>query len=215
MALPLPIRNRLNDLILAAFDDPGEGDMVAALENFCRGRSPDRVLAFDFFQRASDGVIRLSPWAEPHRAAICERARGYREVLSRAERLPAQEVSDPMIRAGLLFEARCYFEVHEILEPLWMRADGSKRQALQGFIQVAVGFQHLSNGNVMGARLLLQEGRDRLRASGSALDLPLGGWIEGVTRCLDEIVALGPRAAEAFEWSRVPPWPARESILPR
>lgn len=215
VALPLPIRNRLNDLILAAFDDPNAKEVLVALGGFCRGETSERLLALDFFHRGADGAVRLSPWAEPHRVAICERARAYQEVLARAQRLPPQECSDPMIRAALLFDTRCYFETHEILEPLWMRAEGRKRQALQGLIQVAVGFQHLANGNVVGSRLLLEEGLGRLKANGSVLDLALGGWIEGVTRCLDEIVALGARATESFDWRKVPMWPVREPFLSR
>jgi len=215
MALPLQIRNRLNDLILAAFDDPNAKGVLVALEGFCRGETSEPLLALDFFHRGPDGAVRLSPWAEPHGGAICERARAYQEVLARAERLPPQECSDPMIRAALLFDTRCYFETHEILEPLWMRAEGLERQALQGLIQVAVGFQHLANGNVVGSRLLLEEGLSRLKANGSILDPALGGWIEGVARCLHEIVALGARAANAFDWGKVPMWPVREPFLSR
>ena len=210
VALPLPIRNRLKDLILTAFDDPGERELVAALEGFWRGDSSDRLLSFDFFQRAAEGV-RLAPWARPYHALICERARAYGETLGRFERLPADEAADPMIRAGLLFNARCYFEAHEILEPPWIRAEGAGRQALQGLIQVAVGFQHLANGNVAGATALLQEGCDRLRANGFALDLPVEQWAGEVRHCLEEVVALGPRAAEVFDWDRVPMWPTRQS----
>ncbi len=211
MALPFPIRNRLNDLILAAFDDAAARDVIAALESFCRGEISDRLLALDFFHRAFDGTVRLSSWAEPHRAAICERAQAYRDTLSRALCLPAEKVSDPTIRAGLLFDARCYFETHEILEPCWMQAEGPTRQALQGLIQVAVGFQHLANGNLTGARLLLEEGCTRLRANSGVLDLALEAWIEGVTRCMDQISALGPRAPGAFDWGEVPPWPLKRS----
>ena len=50
-------------------------------------------------------------------------------------------------QAALLFDGRLYFEVHELLEPYWLRAAGRERETLQGLIQVAVGFHHLSNGN--------------------------------------------------------------------
>ncbi len=209
MALPLPIRNRLNELILAAFADPGERELVVALHRFCRGEASERLLGFDFFHQADE--VQLAPWARPYKALMCERARAYDEILRCFGRLPPDAAADPMVRAGLLFDARCYFETHEILEPLWMRAEGPRRQALQGLIQVAVGFQHLANGNLTGARLLLEEGCARLLANSGALDLSLEAWIEEVTRCMDQISALGPRAPEAFDWGKVPPWPLKRS----
>ncbi|MGH7402199.1 MAG: DUF309 domain-containing protein, partial [Candidatus Rokuibacteriota bacterium] len=108
--------------------------------------------------------------------------------------------------AAALFGAGLYFEVHEVLEPYWMRAEGADREALQGLIQVAVGFQHLANGNLEGARALLRDGAARLagyRLGGRALS-PFAGE---VARCLSEIIALGPEAGTRFDWSTVPRFP--------
>ena len=69
----------------------------------------------------------------------------------------------PALRAAArLFDAGLFFEVHEVLEPLWMTASEPRREALQGLIQIAVGWQHLANGNVAGARSLLADGAARL-----------------------------------------------------
>jgi predicted metal-dependent hydrolase len=54
-----------------------------------------------------------------------------------------------------------------------MAAEGETREALQGLIQIAVGYQHLANGNRAGARSLLVEGSGRLhqrRLAGVELD---------------------------------------------
>ena len=62
--------------------------------------------------------------------------------------------------------------MHEILEPYWVKAAGAAREALQGLIQIAVGYQHFANGNLTGARSLLDEGSARLVAGAlSTLDL--------------------------------------------
>jgi predicted metal-dependent hydrolase len=109
--------------------------------------------------------------------------------------------------AATLFDAGLYFETHEVLEPFWMRAEGARREILQGLIQVAVGFQHLANGNLGGARALLREGAAKLarhdRRAGSAT----GAFAAQVTRGLDEIARLGAEAPARFDWSRVPPFP--------
>jgi predicted metal-dependent hydrolase len=62
----------------------------------------------------------------------------------------------------VLFDAGLFFEVHEVLEPHWVRATGDLRETLQGAIQAAVGWQHLANGNLAGARSLLEEAAARL-----------------------------------------------------
>ena len=100
-----------------------------------------------------------------------------------------------------------YFEVHELLEPSWLRADGPTRAALQGLMQVAVGFQHLANGNLDGARALLREGAVKLRGrrvGGRDMD----DFARAVLGCARELERLGAEAPRRFDWSAVPAFPA-------
>jgi len=94
--------------------------------------------------------------------------------------------------AAALCGAGLYFETHELLEPHWTRALGAERQALQGLIQVAVGLQHLANGNAAGARSLVAEGGARLR-EGRLPGLDLRAFADALER--------GPLGAA------VPPFP--------
>lgn len=50
------------------------------------------------------------------------------------------------------FNAGRFFEAHDILEDLWRGYRESDRLFLQALIQTAVGFYHLENGNLKGAR---------------------------------------------------------------
>src|SRR5207247_10050720 len=87
--------------------------------------------------------------------------------------------------AGPLDEAGLQSEVHELPEPLWMAASGEPREALQGVIQAAVGWQHLANDNIAGARSLLMEGAARLygrRLGGRDFDAFARATAEAVTR---------------------------------
>src|SRR5687767_2640577 len=144
---------------------------------------------------------------EPHAAEVAERA-------ARARRLFAGRALDPVEaplemtlgQAALLFDARLYFEVHELLEPFWLRAAGRERETLQGLIQVAVGFHHLANGNGPGARALLHDGAAKL------LDREIGGidvdpFARAVVSFLDEVVRLGAGAPTRFSWFSVPRFP--------
>jgi hypothetical protein len=46
-----------------------------------------------------------------------------------------------------------FFDAHEALEPRWI---ASRDRGLRGLIQLAAAFHHLNNGNIAGARTLLE-----------------------------------------------------------
>jgi DUF309 family protein family protein len=141
---PFRVRNRLAETILRALGDP----------------QARRDLASIALDADAQDVVR-------------ERARRAAEALAESPFLGGEPSLDQTLAAaGVLFDAGLHFEVHEVLEPYWARATGAERQALQGLIQIAVGYQHLANDNLEGARALLAEGPDRLRAGRLAgLDL--------------------------------------------
>ena len=95
-----------------------------------------------------------------------ERAQAaLRALASAPARTTAGGLADDLGFAAALFDAGLYFEVHEVLEPHWVRAaDAVERDTLQGLIQVAVGYQHFADGNIAGARSLLEQGGGRLHA---------------------------------------------------
>jgi hypothetical protein len=181
VTLPLPLRNRLAELVLEAFHDHAARRELEAL--------------------AADGS------GEPHSAELAERA-------ERARRLFAGRPLDPadvplemaLAQSALLFDGGLYFEVHELLEPYWLRAAGRERETLQGLIQVAVGFHHLGNGNGAGARALLHDGAAKL------LTRQIGGigvdaFARAVVSTLDVVIRLGAEAPARFPWSSVPRFP--------
>jgi Domain of unknown function (DUF309) len=144
--LPLRARNRLAETILHALHDPAARRRLQALA--------DGDIGGDWLDAASpDGMTLLRL-----------RAQGAMEALARlALASPEPALAETLEQAAALFDAGLGFEVHELLEPHWIRASGEARSALQGLIQIAVGYQHLANGNLVGGRALLQEGSDRIR----------------------------------------------------
>lgn len=60
------------------------------------------------------------------------------------------------------FNAREFFEAHEIWEELWLRAPEPEKAFLQGIIQIAAGFHHYARGNLTGAKSLLAAGLAKL-----------------------------------------------------
>jgi predicted metal-dependent hydrolase len=166
--LPLRPRNRLAETILNAWHDPHARQVLETLsaEDAARG-----WLAED-----------EARWVP----ALVARARAASAAL-RGEPLRAHggDLDEALAAAAVLFDAALYFEVHEVLEPHWAVAGGQTREALQGLIQVAVGWQHLANGNLAGARSLLVEGSSRLH----------GAWLPGLA--LDALARTAAGAAEA------------------
>jgi predicted metal-dependent hydrolase len=133
------------------------------------------------------------------RATIARAGRWSRRA--RSARRPRCRRAELLDAAAALFDAHLYFEVHELLEPAWREAEGPERDALQGLIQVAVGYQHLANRNFAGARALLDEGRQRIE--GRTLDgLELDAFGHGVRRSLDRLLQL--------DWDTVPSFPRQD-----
>jgi hypothetical protein len=182
---PLWVRNRLAEIILEALEKPEARRELLALGD-ADAPAPDWLESGD---RDCRPLIRQ----RAHSAAGALAARPTARPRSRADVLDA---------AAALFDAHLYFEVHELLEPSWRDAQGGEREALQGLIQIAVGYQHLANGNLAGARALLDEGRGRLE--GRPLDgLDLAAFGRGVARSAERL--------SRFDWRTVPPFPRPES----
>lgn len=177
---PLRERNRLAATILEALHSEGARRRLEVLA----ATTPD----------ADDG---LGPAERAQAEVLRRRARAASHALqSRPLRGPTAPLRQALSDAAALYDAGLGFEVHELLEPYWARARGADRDAVQGLIQIAVGYQHLANGNAAGARALVEEGATRLRGRS------LGGLV------LDEFgrTALAAIAAP-FGTAVSPPFP--------
>jgi hypothetical protein len=213
VTLPLPLRNRLADLILDALHDEAARRGLQTVAAVCAdpraldpAAPPPEGFPAELFDRDSDGW-RIRSSLAPHAAAFGERAaRAARALAARPIAAAHPPLAGALEEAATLFDAGLYFEAHEVLEPFWMRAAGAEREALQGLIQVAVGFQHLANGNLDGARGLLRDGATKV--AGHQLEgRVLSAFAAEVARCLGEIIALGEEGTARFDWSRVPRFP--------
>ena len=144
--LPLAPRNRLAELIIEAVHDAAARAELSTL---------------------ATSLTSAATWItsdDPRHAHLAHRrARAAAHALEREPLWPRDlGLGDVLRAAAVLFDAGLHFEVHDLLEPHWGTADGPARQALQGLIQVAVGYQHHANGNLRGAVALLGEGSERL-----------------------------------------------------
>jgi hypothetical protein len=215
VALPLPLRNRLAELILGALSDPVAREGLAALARVCddarapepEGGMPEAFPADLFEARGTERQLRsgFAAHAEEFRSRV---RRGWEVVRARPLAPAEAALEHTLAEAGALFDAGLYFEVHEHLEPRWFRASGDEREILRGLIQVAVGFQHLANDNVAGAKLLLAEGAARL-AGREIAGVEVDSLARAAGECSRMLQASGMASARQFDWTAVPCFPRR------
>jgi len=68
-------------------------------------------------------------------------------------------------RQGIrLFNARKFYDAHEVWEDVWRESHGLQKRFLQGLIQAAVAFHHHSTGNFVGAYSLMERAHKNLAA---------------------------------------------------
>jgi hypothetical protein len=213
VTLPLLLRNRLATLVLDAFHDRDARRGLEALAAVCAdphaldGTAPPVAFPAELFERGPEGWRITSGYRE-HAAPFAERATRAARALADRPLAPGDPPLETALdQAAALFAAGLYFEVHEILEPHWMRAEGAARQALQGLIQVAVGYQHLANGNLGGAGALLHDGAAKLRRQRLA-GRDLDAFAREAAVHARDVAAGDAETARRFDWRRVPPFPA-------
>jgi len=71
---------------------------------------------------------------------------------------------DLLDRGIRLFNAREFFECHEVWEEAWTPERGPRRWFLQALIHLAVGFYHHQQNNPAGAERQLRKGLKKLAA---------------------------------------------------
>lgn len=169
---------------------------TCALLAFESGRPVERVtLAPDFAAQWPEIAATLLRYA----SVIDEWADSARESGGTSE-------PDAALRkAALLFNYWCFFEVHEVLEPVWMEEVGDVKRFLQGLIQAAVALYHLGRGNLAGARSLLAEGLAKLAPHRpSFLGVELEEFVAGLEACRAAVIRLRPENAVEFDTRLIP-----------
>ena len=103
----------------------------------------------------------------------------------------AAEAYDPRYLEGIRhFNAREFFEAHEVWEDVWRDEQGPARQYYQGLIQVAVCLHHFGNRNAHGARRLYHSSRGYLEAyRPHYLGVQVDCLLENLTRCCAKLLS--------------------------
>ena len=127
------------------------------------------------------------------------------ERLSRCQIRSTGEVERAIEEAACLFNEGLFFEVHEVLEAVWLKQGERTRPLFQGLIQIAVAFHHLENRNLKGALSLLREGGAKVRDYCPAhFGLELEQFLKQTDTCYHSIESFGSDAFDRFDRRMIP-----------
>ena len=115
-----------------------------------------------------------------------------------------EEQKNILFQEGLNhYRSNDYFEAHESWEDLWSDYYLEDRKFVQGLIQLAVSFVHLGNGNMNGAKSLLNKCTEKFKLfSGIHRDIDVNQLLDEISDVKKAYEKLGD--AKDFDWSFVP-----------
>ncbi len=123
--------------------------------------APVKKTAAQFFSRSM---------APCYRTYIKNRLSMYEKAV---QIIKVQGLSEPFKQSLLLWDLDLFFEVHERVERLWMKARGHQRKALQGMVQAAGFYIHLAFDHEEAARKMAAKAALKLAQYGDSLPCPL------------------------------------------
>lgn len=172
----------------------------------------EQLLASKLLQRPEEDVD--DRWVGPGEdlrgelSAATSRIEAYcraLETLSQRKVRPENEVERAIEQAACLFNEGLFFEVHEVLEKVWLKQGDQTRPLLQGLIQIAVAFHHLENRNIKGALSLLKEGWEKTKDYRlTRFGLELDQFLQQAEACYHSLASLGGDAFDRFDRQMIP-----------
>jgi hypothetical protein len=115
--------------------------------------------------KEENGKLKLSEDIDPiTKEYVKEKSERYLKFLKENEITPAGENVEQNVKLAIkLFNYELFFEVHELIEEIWMGNFGKDRDFLQALIQIGVAFYHRENFNERGYKLLLENALELLK----------------------------------------------------
>ena len=222
-------RNVLAELLVEALDDSVAASMLRSFvaygqtcEREPRRVALDEVLVLDgeakleevqerlhacpLSSLASEQDVELAPEFTTEWPEIKSKLSQYGAALEEwSGETQGSDLDIVLCKGVILFNQHLFFEVHEVLEPQWMQAQGEVKSFLQGLIQIAVAFYHLGRGNIDGAQSLLHEGLLKISPHTPAfLGVELRDFITNLKECQEVVLNLRSETGEPFSGDSIP-----------
>ena len=101
------------------------------------------------------------------------------------------------------YKEKDFFEAHELWEELWSEYYLVDRTLIQGLIQLAVSFVHLGNGNLNGAKSLLNKSAEKFSSfSGVHRGINIDNLKNQIMEIKNEYEQL--MTVDEFDWAHIP-----------
>ena len=115
-----------------------------------------------------------------------------------------EEKKEQLFSDGLrAYEEKNFFKAHELWEELWSEYYLADRTLIQGLIQLAVSFVHLGNGNLNGAKSLLNKSAEKFSSfSGVHRGINIDNLKKQIMEIKNEYEQL--MTVDEFDWAHVP-----------
>ena len=176
----LLVRDALAGLFVeASAGDPEALARVAALAAWREGGAKPPQIDTEDGRALFDGASLAERFAafEPY---VRDRAGRFAAACAWIERDGSAD--RPIERARAAWDAGLFFEVHELLEPVWLAEPGPGRERLQALIMAGAALHQLSEGKTAGARGLLGDASRRLLRDDAPCDFDLAQFAQGLAR---------------------------------
>ena len=132
----------------------------------------------DVLSAVADGWQEMT-LAPVYQNYIDDRLALYHRII---DEIRANQIADPRYQAICLWNRGLFFEMHELLETIWLKAREPERSALKGWIQAAGVYVHIQRGKVDAARGLAQRAATHLRNGRSNL-----GFISNLEQLIEAL----------------------------
>jgi hypothetical protein len=129
---------------------------------------------------------------EPYRSYIEQCRARYGHVL---DHIRKQQIRGTRSQAVVLWNFGLFFEMHELLETIWLGSSGKERDALKGLIQAAGAYVHLLRGKPEPARKLAYRAGENIRKAREYL--PFISNLDQLLHCLDQLADPPPKLLHA------------------
>lgn len=117
--------------------------------------------------------------APKYKTYVESRLAVYRRAI---DEIRARQVIDTRYQAIYLWNLGLFFEMHELIETIWLKAHEPERSALKGWIQAAGVYIHFKRGKVDVARSLARRAQMYLREGRSYL-----GFISNLDQLIEAL----------------------------
>ncbi len=230
--MKIATRDLLAELLVEALEDQGAAAALRCLAAYCQEvkKTPPAMPVDRFLSPAPEaerenalallkkhplllwdlhgrsGRVTLASAFTTERAEVVTKLLQYGAAL--AEWVPdeaAPAIIHALRKGVLLFNHHLFFEVHEVLEAQWVKETGEEKRFVQGLIQIAVAFYHLSNHNLRGTLALLHDGVEKVSPYQPAfLGIELRDFLADLEICRHELLRLGPDGLARFQTAMIP-----------